>query len=138
MDQKTLIIFFPFTFGYRSIQMPRLYSRSIIFFRKSWYATFSTTTYNKFAFCHFGKINVGILFPKPMQFKRTLITQNIVIKIIIKMIPICRCLSLNDHQIFDILFCYCSILQHTNSSLYLTTCCNYLLSLRVIFLSSFI
>lgn len=64
--------------------------------------TFATTRNYEFAFLHLGKVNTCFVTPKLMKLKCTLIAQYIIIKVIVNMITICRCLTFDNNKIFNV------------------------------------
>lgn len=68
---------------------------------------FATTCYNKFAFIYFSEVDAGLFFPKSVEIKSPLVTQDIIVierivNTVAITIAISRSLAFNNNKIFNI------------------------------------
>ena len=74
----------------------------IVYARCTGNAMFTTTSNDKLTFIHIGEVDFCLIPPEFMQFKSSLVAEDIIVEVIINVITVGRSLSLDNNEILNI------------------------------------
>ncbi len=74
----------------------------IVYTRCAGNSMFTATRNDKLTFIHIGEVNFCLIPPELMQFKSSLVAEDIIVEVIINVITVGRSLSLDNNEILNV------------------------------------